>query len=575
MWRSLAHAPVASPSVAADPIMTDSRQQDPDELPDEESSDETTGWFGLSILAWSLIVSVLLHGLAAAPFLVWEYSPSGRFETEWIEQFEELEGLGHGMQGGRWASVEDLPDDEEPEEGPEPEKEPEPEEEPEPKEEPEPEPEDEPEDDPEPEDEPEDEPEPEPEPEPEDEALVAKETAPKPEDTEADNEPAPAEDDEDHSPFRADQPLPGLEREGPTNIPDLKHYGPGNARITALVRMDRLRDTLYEEPVRKVMQAVPDFRILAHSTGFDPIDDIDSFFMASAKPQYVQHTFLAVRHGKTHDEIREVLDRRFRDPIEWETFGEYAVRRLVPESSDYWDPRKIMLAREGLTLVGKDEWLEELAADLPDDSPLRDADDDGDGDGADRPAVQATVLDGLAQIERAAEQDGTMAVLSAQGLVYFLPGLGRMRFEGVRLAVTNPESPTLDLDLKFEDEDEAQKFARSCPMLKARLKKGMGLDGGLASFATKAVGLGDLIDKLQCRADADYVNVRAVYTAQQLHTLAAFAVRFVPRPEGLEDLPPPPPPEPEPEPEEGEPDAGETNTDGLNAEDAEDAKDTK
>lgn len=545
--------------------MTDTAEQtalDHSEL--DETDPSAIRWLGLPILFWSIALSLALHGLGAAPFLIWEFAPNGQsFDTEWVQQFDDLEGIGHGANQGRWANLDDLPapqDDapDEPEVKTEPE--PEPKKEPEPKPEPKKEPEPEPKKEPEPKADAK--PEPKKEPEPKKKPAPKTDSATKAPTKTAANDSTPTQKaSANRGPFRPDKPLPGLDRAGPSNIPNLKNYGPGNARVTALVRLDRVRGTLYEEGVRQIMQAVPDFRILAHSTGFDPIDDIDSFFMASAKPQYIQHTFLAVRHHKSQQEIKDVLDRRFRDPVPWEKKGEYAVRRLVPADSKYWDPRKIMLARPGLTIVGKDKWLNNIAENLPKDSPLR---AEPSSAGQDAAAPQATLLDGLAQIERAAQGDDTMVMMSAQGLVYIIPGLGRMKFEGVRLKVTNPKSPTVDVDLKFTGPDKAKKFAQSCPALRARLKKAMGLTGGFASFATNAMGLGDVVDKLKCRADEDYVNIHAVYTAQQVKTLANFAAPWIPRPQALNELPPPPPrPKPAAAPDAGGPAPDQPDAGGL------------
>jgi hypothetical protein len=320
--------------------------------------------------------------------------------------------------------------------------------------------------------------------------------------------------------------------------------------MTALVRIDRLRGTLYEDQMRQLLQAVPDFRILAHSTGFDPIDDIDSFFMASPRPQYIQYTFLAVRHQKTQDEIKDVLDRRFKDPVPWETKGEFAVRKLIPDNDSYQDPRQIMLARPGLTIVGREGWLDRLAEELPEDSPLREEREKDAKPQDEAPPEEATLLDGLAQIERAADDENAIAVMSAQGLVYKIPGLGRMTFEGVRLAVTNPDSPTVDVDLKFEDAEHANKFANSCGRLRSRIKKSTGMDG----FIGRQTGFAGLIDRLKCRADDDYVNIHAVYSAEEIKRLADLAAPWMPKPRALDKLPPPPPPiEPEPQ---AAPDAG-------------------
>lgn len=509
-------------------------------------------WFGLSGMAWALAISLALHAVIGLPFILGKFAPSmSSFDAEWAERMEELRGIGHVREQEHWAQLEDRGqattlDEDEAEEVEEPEVEEE--------------------------EAVEEEVEVEPPPEPE-EAVVEK-SAPKPapkdepkKDDEKKEKPSAQKEKQEvkvakkSSTFDPKKPLPGVDRGGPTQIPSLKNYGPGNAAVTALVRLDRVRGTLYEDGVRQLMRKVPDFRILAGHTGLDPIRDLDSFFMASARPQYIQESFLAVRHSMSESEIKDVLDKRFREAIPWEkaapdgAAGDALVRPLVSAASGYQDPRRVMLARPGLAVVGKDVWLDEIAQNLSADSPLRDQEDASSKSAG---PAQASMLDGLAQIERVADGDDTLVLMSAQGLVYMIPGLGRMQFEGVSLKVSNPASPTTNVDLKFKDAVEAERFANSCPMLKRRLKKGLGLDG-FAGMAMRAVGLGDLIDKVKCQVADEYVNINVVMTAQQLRTLAGFAAPMMPNPRVLSRLPPPPLPPPLPrtsDPAEGAGDAG-------------------
>src|SRR5690554_243401 len=524
-----------------------------------ESTEETRGeaareeraegalWFGVPGMVWALLLSVGLHALVLLPFLLGVIAPNmDEFDAEWAEQMEELRGIGHGREQERWAQLEDHAEPEaiaeEVEEIAEIDLEQAVEEEVEESVEE--------------------------TPPPEPEAAVVEQAAPKP----APIKDAPKKDEppkktppksvaQKSSPFDPKKPMPGVERGGPTAIPNLRNYGPGNARVTALVRLDRVRGTLYEDAVRQIMQKVPDFRILAGHTGLDPIEDLDAFFMASARPQYIQESFLAVRHSMGEAEIKDVLDRRFREQTPWQESGGAPMRPLVSAASGYQDPRRVLLARPGLAVVGKDIWLDEIAQNLAKDSPLRAGEPQEDA------PVAVTMLDGLAQIERVADAEDTLVLMSAQGLVYTLPGLGRMHFEGVSLKVSNPASPTTNVDLKFKDAAEATRFANSCPSLKGRLKKALGLDG-FAGMAMRAAGLGDVIDKIQCRAANDYVNINLVLTAQQMRTLAGFAAPMMPNPRVLNRLPPPPLP-PAPAPSEGdagvvgEVDAGESDAGEL------------
>lgn len=514
--------------------MSERPESHDEKIVDAENTDasepqEGALWWGVSGLVWALALSFVLHLLGVLPVILGNFGPRVEgFDVEWVAKMDELRALGHGREAERWAQLEgpvqpseteeseDLEDPEEPEAI-------------------------------EPDDAVEDAP-----PEPEEEVVEKIDPAPKPKvepkkeapkeaiaaKKEPKKDPPPKKTASKGSTFDPKKPLPGVERGGPSDIPSLRNYGPGNAAVTALVRLDRVRGTLYEDGVRQIMKKVPDFRILAGHTGLDPIDDLDSFFMASARPQYIQESFLAVRHSMSESQIKGVLDRRFREQIPWQQSGGAPMRPLVSAQSGYQDPRRVLLARPGLAVVGKDKWLDEITQNLAADSPLRAQEDKS------AAPANASMLDGLAQIERVADGDDTLVLMSAQGLVDMIPGLGRMCFEAVSLKVSSPASPTANADLKFKDAVEAERFANSCPNLKRRLKTALGLDG-IAGVAARAMGIGNLIDKVKCRAEGEYVNVNLVLTAQQLRTLAGFAAPMMPNPRVLSRLPPPPlPPAP-------------------------------
>lgn len=332
-----------------------------------------------------------------------------------------------------------------------------------------------------------------------------------------------------------------LDRKGPNNLPDMRSFAPGNARMSALVRVDRVRGQPYEDGVRKILRAVPDYRLLLGVPAFDPVRDMDWFFMASPNPQYVQHTFLAVQHRLSTSRVRELVDRRYPDPPAWKTFQEYPVRALVPEHPEYRDPRRIVLAGEGLAMVAKEKLLPGLVEPLSGDSELLARASDGRGEERPReprealppPDQRASLLDGLARIHRVADRDETIILLSARGLVYQMPGVGRLpRFESVRLEVSNPDKPTLNIDLQFQDASRAEQFAGQCPDIRTAIDDAIPFSG--------ALGLSDKLERLDCRAEDAYVNVHAAYTAREVGELADLAYPFLPRPPVLDELPKPP-----------------------------------
>ncbi len=485
------------------------------------------------VLLGALLASTLLHLSPLLTMLSLNLTPDTDVEMEWMGDFEDLQGVGHGSDG-RWARARDIAappdtqDQDTPSEEPPPEPEPPPKEEAPPEEEPE-------------------EPAPPEEPEPREVAAAKKTPKPdttppaKPESTPKEApepEESPTPDTSTGAAAAQAQGLPGLERGGPSNLPTLKNYAPGNARFTALIQFDELRGAPYEESVRKLVRLVPDYRILLDGSETDPIAAFDALFSASADPRYLQETFLAVRHSLGEAGIKEALAARYVDEITWTTYGGYPIRAMVPESSAYRDPRKILLPSEDLAIVTRPEWLGMLTEDQPADSPLR-APTEGTQplkDLKDLPAM--TMVQGLQRIEEAADP-GTLAIVSLSGLRFYVPGYGRLpRFESARIALTNVAEPTVTIDLQFRGEAPATNFTKACPRLKREI---LGAIPG-ATF----IGLPTYINRLTCRVEGTYVTVDATYTTQEFGRLLRLITPFMPSPPALRDLPAPPPPEPPP-----------------------------
>ena len=453
----------------------------PPESSEPAASSPSRAWLGLSVLTWSIVASMLLHGSVLIPAFLDFFKPSGaEVDLEWLKSFENLEGLGHGS-SGRFAQIDEAsfrtlneePEPALPEVAPEPEPEPEPE--------------------------PADvEPEAEPEPAPPEE--VQEEAVPK------EQPPAEEQPPQDAKPqeVASEGDLPGLDRAGPNGLPAMEGFGPGNAVFSALVRLDRIRGSRFETPARELLEAVPDYRILLQGTEVDPLADIDSMFMASAEPMYIEQTFLAVRHRLGADELRRRLDQRFEAKIAWASSGGHPTRELVPPGSRYDDPRQIMVPGDELALVVRPEWLDEI-----DDK-----------------------LVGLRQIERAANESDTLVLMSAMGARLALPGIGRLTFDGAKVEIAGLTRPRLTIDLTLATQDEARRFASGCPGLKRRL---------LAQVPWIAKGITRMVvDRLTCVADGRFVSVEGTYTADEVERLLNIALPFVPRPPELAYLPPAP-----------------------------------
>jgi hypothetical protein len=81
---------------------------------------------------------------------------------------------------------------------------------------------------------------------------------------------------------------------------DLQSYGPEGSRLTALLRLDRLRASpqgrAYIGPVDELLRLMPDRRRLLEGSGLDMYRDFDALLIATPNPFDDAVTFLAVRH---------------------------------------------------------------------------------------------------------------------------------------------------------------------------------------------------------------------------------------------------------------------------------------
>jgi hypothetical protein len=309
--------------------------------------------------------------------------------------------------------------------------------------------------------------------------------------------------------------IPALDRKGPNQLPAMESYGPGNMIMSALLRLDRLRSAPFELEVRKLLELIPDFRITLAHTGIDPVDDLDSIFMASARPEVIQHSFVAVRHSLTDVTLQKMLDRRYPEPPPWTDTDDFKIRQLVPQNSPYKDSRKIVLDGKGLGMIVRPEWLSLLAKPIEDDTV--------------EPEKLPTLIEGLRRIEEIADADDTLLLVSAQAFRTSLPVIGRISLRSLRMALRNPKAPELTIDLGFETEQLAETFSKNCPAFKRRLLRKVPLF--LRGIVSQAIG------PLSCQNEGHFVEIGGVYSAKTVRNLLGLAGPLLPNPPILAQLP--------------------------------------
>lgn len=148
--------------------------------------------------------------------------------------------------------------------------------------------------------------------------------------------------------------------EAPEPVPrptDLRQYGPEGSRVTALIRLDRLRATPYGPAVDEMLMHLPDRRDLIDGTGLNLYKDFDAILIATPNPLDYTVTFLAARHHLSDTQLKAALDRgaKFTGRVlNWRTEGRRPVAERharVPGTGALRDERIIVLPAPGLAVV--------------------------------------------------------------------------------------------------------------------------------------------------------------------------------------------------------------------------------
>ena len=144
----------------------------------------------------------------------------------------------------------------------------------------------------------------------------------------------------------------------PPKPQSVRSYAPEGSRVTALLRVDRLRDTPYAALVDAMLLRLPDRRDLLEGTDLDLYRDIDALLVATPNPVDPTVTFLVVRHRLTDGAVRAALDKGARATgrkLTWRTERgrPFAERRPSSTDQNYLrrDGRLILLAAPHLAVV--------------------------------------------------------------------------------------------------------------------------------------------------------------------------------------------------------------------------------
>ena len=276
----------------------------------------------------------------------------------------------------------------------------------------------------------------------------------------------------------------------------VRSYAPEGSRVTALLRVDRLRDTPYAALVDAMLLRLPDRRDLLEGTDLDLYRDIDALLVATPNPVDPTVTFLVVRHRLTDGAVRAALDKGARATgrkLTWRTERgrPFAERRPSSTDQNYLrrDARLILLAAPHLAVVAPPAYRSLILQGRPSSS--------GAG-GASGQAPADEHAGWAALIRRIDAEDSVMpadavAMLSAEGLfasrparVRTAPGTrgtdddGSAPFPATRLyGLPMPSiltatlgiapQPFADIDGTFTDEADARAWETEWPVLRRKM----------------------------------------------------------------------------------------------------------
>jgi hypothetical protein len=339
---------------------------------------------------------------------------------------------------------------------------------------------------------------------------------------------------------------------------DLRNYGPEGSRLTALLRLDRLRASAFRSSIvaaiDQLLVLLPDRRRLLDGTGLDLYRDFDALLVATPEPRNDKVTFLAARHHLKDATLRAALDRGAAatgHTIAWRTedgrpVGVRRPRAEVPGETAglNLDDRIFVLPQPSLAVMAPPAYAERLLgrpARKP-AAPREAAGDAGilDGGVADASPVplggshaRITWRELVARIdaEDSALPDDAVFMITAVNLLVLpgpspvVPGTRGVVDDDVRamgpygptpqaltlVAGTDP-SPYLELVGEFERESEARAWERNF----SSWKRGLMLNPVLL-----LAGFAPLVDRAELAREEKTLFLRASTTGEELQRLLA------------------------------------------------------
>jgi hypothetical protein len=303
---------------------------------------------------------------------------------------------------------------------------------------------------------------------------------------------------------------------------DLQSYGPEGSRLTALLRMDRLRASpegrAYIGPVDEILRLLPDRRRLLEGTGLDLYRDFDALLIATPNPFDDSVTFLAARHHVSDANLRTALDRGATAagrPIEWR---EEAGRPVGVRAQAGRDDRLFVLPQPGLAVIAPPAYAQLLLQ--------RAAATTGRDGGAPPPArrdwadlvARIDAEDGSIPEEAVFMMTATNILRGRGGATAPVPGgLPAVMPKSISMIAGTSPTSFLELTAHFAAETEAQAWEDQFPRWKQQL---------LGNPLVLLAGLNPIVSRAELRRQDRAVILRTTATPEETRRILQMIVNF-------------------------------------------------
>ncbi|MBR4984967.1 MAG: hypothetical protein IKY83_04430 [Proteobacteria bacterium] len=300
-------------------------------------------------------------------------------------------------------------------------------------------------------------------------------------------------------------------------MPNLHVLAPGNAKLIVLIRNDRVAGSKFENSIRRLFRAFPDYRFALGASDIDPVNDIQAMLIATANPALYAETFLAVSHQIPEDKLKKYITESFPTKLDWK---DHNARPLaVPDSNDgRYNPRSgiykraLYLAAPNTVLFLRPEVLPTLDVAHVDsivtarDKELADA------------GKAQTFLQSLGNISASDSDSMPTLFLMVQGIRDVRLGSSFPKFEppvAMTGSMSTADRPHLNLDAVFATPDDAKSFTTLWPdILQAASKLGI-------------PGLGALLNALSLTAEKEHVFITGDLNGTMIGLILMFAANHL------------------------------------------------